>query len=583
MTNKETEEFIGLFESTKKVDKDYQKYVKMSLEKELDKDEDLRDIFDQCIFRALELYKDIKGATHIFRNQQEAIKNLTEYLSWELDIKEPWKKYANNKKVKIFDVLDVARNKDNHPIKHNDKNLFILYKQCINDGHITFIVKLLEGIMLDRLNELTPKDKEKIIALDPNNIIWLENMKTFIKPFYKLFKQMELPQYSGHTEQMKQMLDFELTPENVVILKKKNKRYMKVMDGTISHANGFEYKLNKINVAEQWNPNADNSKDFGGFDFSTEDKILRWLLRGDTIYDVDVPLDAEIIEVDNKNTPNGVFRTNKIIVNNPRKITEEIVMDLYLKSEIPEKTYFQCLTFLSLRNYAKVCKQIIADKVNDGNIDLTIETFENFFDLKEEDKNDIFKEVSSILSEIKNKLLINQFIDREPYIKKITDDKVINITGESGSGKSYYCNKFIEDDNYILVDTDEVFSRFENSKGITKELGVMFRNKYKELPNICDDFDIIYKDILDYLKNSNKTIVIDTAQFRNIKDYSLLKGNVIIIRTCINKCYERCIQRYIKNHKGYTDEELNKFKNKKIGMYKWYKSLNTFIEKIDKL
>ena len=111
----------------------------------------------------------------------------------------------------------------------------------------------------------------------------------------------------------------------------------------------------------------------------------------------------------------------------------------------------------------------------------------------------------------------------------------------------------------------------------------MFRNKYKELPNICDGFDIIYKDILDYLKNSNKTIVIDTAQFRNIKDYSLLKGNVIIIRTCINKCYERCIQRYIKNHKGYTDEELNKFKNKKLCMYKWYKSLNTFIGNIDKL
>ena len=64
---------------------------------------------------------------------------------------------------------------------------------------------------------------------------------------------------------------------------------------------------------------------------------------------------------------------------------------------------------------------------------------------------------------------------------------------------------FIEDDDYILVDIDEVFLRFENAEGINKELGTMFRNKYKELPNICDDFDIIYKDILDYLKNSDKT------------------------------------------------------------------------------
>lgn len=224
MTNKQAEEFIGLFESAKKVDSDYRKYSILCLEKKLNSDEELRDIFDSCIFRAYELYKAIKGANHLFSNQKEKIDNLTHYLSWELAISDPWKKYTDGKKVFIEDVIEVARNKDNHPNKHDKKNLFILYKQCINDGHITFIVKQLEGIMIDRLNELTQDDKEKIIALDPNNIIWFENAKTFAKPFYKYLKEMGLPEYSDQIEQLGKFLDFELTPENVkIVYKEKDK------------------------------------------------------------------------------------------------------------------------------------------------------------------------------------------------------------------------------------------------------------------------------------------------------------------------------------------------------------------------
>ncbi len=48
------------------------------------------------------------------------------------------------------------------------------------------------------------------------------------------------------------------------------------------------------------------------------------------------------------------------------------------------------------------------------------------------------------------------------------------------------------------------------------------------MPNLSDDFDLIYKEILNYCKNINKTIVIDCAQFHCIKDLSLLKGKIII-------------------------------------------------------
>ncbi len=35
-------------------------------------------------------------------------------------------------------------------------------------------------------------------------------------------------------------------------------------------------------------------------------------------------------------------------------------------------------------------------------------------------------------------LLVELDVDKEPYIKVLTDDKIINITGESGSRKKLY-------------------------------------------------------------------------------------------------------------------------------------------------
>ena len=183
---------------------------------------------------------------------------------------------------------------------------------------------------------------------------------------------------------------------------------------------------------------------------------------------------------------------------------------------------------------------------------------------------------------------MNEFItldvDKDPYIKVLTTDKVINLTGQSGSGKSTYAKTNFSDDDYLVIDTDEILSinRFKNSSGINRELGIYFRDKYDILPNLGDDFDLIYSDILEYCKDIDKTIVIDCAQFHCIKDISLLKGKVIVIRTCINTCYNRCIERFMKNN-DYTLEELEKYKEKKKSIYSWYLQTNKFIEEIDKL
>jgi dephospho-CoA kinase len=358
-------------------------------------------------------------------------------------------------------------------------------------------------------------------------------------------------------------------------------KYVRVMDGLKSNAGGFEYKLDEVNIADKWNPNSLKAEETGGFNFGTEDKILRWLHRGDTIYDVIIPDDAEVIKVDDEK---GIYRSNKIIVTNPRKITDEMVVELYKKSTLSNKIIAQCLLTLIWKNRLEISKYIIKDRVDMDNVNEILEEFVNYAG----DKNLAYEstqEIYNILKEIQSPIDISLYVDKEPYIKDLTNDKIINLTGQSGSGKSTYASKHFNSDEYLIVDTDEILSehRFENSSGINKELGEHFRNKYKELPNCGDDFDLIYSEILDYCKKYNKTIVIDCAQFHCIKDINLLKGKIIIIRTCIDTCYQRTINRFKENNPNYTNKELEKYMEKKKAIFKWYKFSNEFIEKINKL
>lgn len=187
--------------------------------------------------------------------------------------------------------------------------------------------------------------------------------------------------------------------------------YIKLMDGSKSNAGGFEYKIGEVNVAANWNPSTFDPSLMGGFNFSTDKKILRWVHRGDTVYDVEIPEDAEVIDCPSKNCPHGVFRTNKIILKNPRNVNEEMVMDFYEKSDLPENTYYQCIVVMIYRKYVNVAKRIINDKVNKNNIDNCIKEFEKMISDKHDGTEPIFnyndlwddaKEVYNILLEIKN-------------------------------------------------------------------------------------------------------------------------------------------------------------------------------------
>lgn len=366
-------------------------------------------------------------------------------------------------------------------------------------------------------------------------------------------------------------------------------KFVKVMFGTTSGAKrDFEYKVNEVNVSENWNPNAENGRNFGGFNYCSEECILRWLHRGDTVYDVEIPADAENIKLDGATT---IYRTNKIIINNPRKVDDELALHFYKISKIPEKSYYKALGVVSIMNYKQTAYAIFRDKVNKNNIDQVLEEWNDFIlhgnkgDRK--DINALVKEIENYLYEVKSELLISRFVDKEPYIKYITDDKVINITGESGSGKSTYTKKYLNDDKYIVIDTDEIIKdRPTNNKNCI-EFREFLKKKYNDsIPDICNEFSTIYNDILNYYKNTDKTLVIDSAQFRNLrteKELKLLKGKIIIIRTSIEECYKRVVNRWKEINKNYNEEELIRYQNRKLGMFEWYKSLNKFLENVDNL
>ena len=180
-------------------------------------------------------------------------------------------------------------------------------------------------------------------------------------------------------------------------------------------------------------------------------------------------------------------------------------------------------------------------------------------------------------------LFISLNVDKKPYVKNVSNDPIINLTGESGSGKSFYAQQYLNDNNYIVIDTDLVFASFDIATGYNKEFGEYLRNKYEVLPVLFNDFDLIYQEILNYFKDCEKTIVIDSALFKAMKDISKLKGKIIVMRTSVDTCYSRCLERFKGNFPNAKDEDFKNYADRKSHIYKWYLELNKFLEKIYKL
>ena len=161
------------------------------------------------------------------------------------------------------------------------------------------------------------------------------------------------------------------------------------------------------------------------------------------------------------------------------------------------------------------------------------------------------------------------FKDQEDYIKDLTDDNIVNVIGTKGSGKTTLSVKYIDDDNYIVINCDRLFELPSTEKE-DKELAnirKMLNDKYGKL-NMNEDFTNCYRDIVDYILNKNKKGLIEGNVIQNI-DPKQLKGKIIIKRTASYKSFKRAVKRDYQNEYFMNlEKEKHKYLYKLTRLYK---------------
>lgn len=106
-----------------------------------------------------------------------------------------------------------------------------------------------------------------------------------------------------------------------------------------------------------------------------------------------------------ESAPHGVFRSNKIILTNPKKVTDDLAMEFYLKFNLPEKSYYKSLASCAISSYRNTSLKIIRDKVNKDNIDLVLNEIDDFtkpYSNENSNNNKVLDEVMELLYDIKN-------------------------------------------------------------------------------------------------------------------------------------------------------------------------------------
>lgn len=187
------------------------------------------------------------------------------------------------------------------------------------------------------------------------------------------------------------------------------------------------------------------------------------------------------------------------------------------------------------------------------------------------------------------------FKDREDYILKITNDNIYNITGEKGSGKSFFTNMKDDDQNCVVIHLDPVFtpsgSKPHGVSYIVRE--ELIKRFGRELnPDLYFEKD--YYDVLvNFLKEQKKEGYIDGGSISEMNDISKIVGTVIVKRTGVLKCFFRVLKR------DYHNEYFMKLsieKHGKLGeiyrffdvlkrrkkMFKSYHDIEKFIDRLEK-
>ena len=173
----------------------------------------------------------------------------------------------------------------------------------------------------------------------------------------------------------------------------KNNKYYRVIHDK-EYRDGRRFPINEVVVSDKKiDFNATDGTKIGGFYISTYEYIFRWLIRGNTLCEVKIPEDSTIYKTVSKN---GIYISEKIILKNPIKIDDDLATKLYLKSTLPELSYFEAMAACSICGYINTALKVCNDKVNKNNIDIVISKVEEY--CKRRDKENYTNNISQINS-----------------------------------------------------------------------------------------------------------------------------------------------------------------------------------------
>lgn len=182
------------------------------------------------------------------------------------------------------------------------------------------------------------------------------------------------------------------------------------------------------------------------------------------------------------------------------------------------------------------------------------------------------------------------FKNQNKIVVKLTDDRIINITGMIGSGKSTLSDTYNRTDYFVfnldcLVDLDIEHESIE-MKMVKEEI-----KKQYQIINFEDYFKDYYDIICDYISNNNKEAVIEGVhifRYLKVKD---LKGTLIICLPSVFTCWKRSIKRHfikyrikLKNKeislKDYICSNINTI-IRRTKQIKLYKKMNEFLKDLE--
>ena len=183
---------------------------------------------------------------------------------------------------------------------------------------------------------------------------------------------------------------------------------------------------------------------------------------------------------------------------------------------------------------------------------------------------------------------IGIFKDKSDLEIILSDDKIINITGMMGSGKTTLAKKIKQEKNIEFISLDWLFgASLKNRPEYIKNILISFKNDYPELKNRKEYYEYADKIYNYLLKNISNPIIYEGRHIYRYIDINVLKGKIIIKRTSLIHSYKRALKRDINNKiKEYKNKEvkintiLNRlFERIKIP-FKDYIMINKYIKKI---